>query len=82
MSAAEDFDLMHTHMCSLGLHCLRAFEGINCAVGDLGARVHLRVLENAALCLAVDEAAATAIANDEFAFGDTRAASASAVALS
>ena len=50
----DEFDLMHTHMCSLGLFCMRAVAGSGSIIGDDGARLRLRALENTALCLAVD----------------------------
>jgi hypothetical protein len=50
---------MHTHMCSLGLFCMRATQTSGCAHGGdaSDAALRLRALENAALCLAVDAAA-------------------------
>jgi hypothetical protein len=46
-------------MCSLGLFCMRATHSSGGAGGGdaSGAALHLRALENAALCLAVDAAA-------------------------
>jgi prenyltransferase beta subunit len=64
-SATADFDLMHTHMCSLGLYCMRAAGRCSCASGascGVAARAHARVMENAALCLAVE---AAAVADDD-----------------
>lgn len=61
-SATADFDLMHTHMCSLGLYCIRAADECSCASGGVAARTHASVMENAALCLAVE---AVAVADDD-----------------
>ena len=62
-NAGDDFDLMHTHMCSLGLFCIRTAAGISSASGDV-TRLHSRIMENAAMCLAVEEAAAADLADN------------------
>ena len=80
--ADTDFDLMHTHMCSLGLHCIRTAAGCSSASGDIVDRLRARALENAALCLAVEEAAtAEFVDSDDVRSFEIRAASSAAAAL-
>ena len=81
-NAGTDFDLMHTHMCSLGLYCIRTAAGCSTASGDVVERLRAHALENAALCLAVEEAATTEyVDNDDVRSFERRAASGVAAAL-
>jgi prenyltransferase beta subunit len=65
LSSDSEFDLMHTHMCSLGLYCLQTVRSSRNICNEFSARLRLRALENAALCVAVEDEAAAVSVDEE-----------------